>query len=93
MSESKSLICTAAGRLEIQSTSKQKLPSGYVLVKTKAVALNPTDWKAIDNPAGFAVGTRPGVDFAGIVEEVGPDVKKDFQQGDRVCGVTFGALV
>ncbi|OAQ99550.1 hypothetical protein LLEC1_01326 [Akanthomyces lecanii] len=91
MSDSKAIICTATGKLQIQSTPKQKLPPSYVLVKTKAVALNPTDWKAIDNPAGFAVGTRPGVDFAGIVEEVGPDVKKDFKQGDRVCGVTFGA--
>ncbi|KAJ4150587.1 hypothetical protein LMH87_011330 [Akanthomyces muscarius] len=90
MPDSKSIICTAAGKLEIQSVPKQKLPPGYVLVKTKAVALNPTDWKAIDNPAGFAIGTRPGVDFAGIVEEVGPDVTKDFQQGDRVCGVAFG---
>lgn len=91
MSDSKFIICTAVGKLEMQSAPKQKLPSGYVLVKTKAVALSPIDWKAIDNPAGFAVGTRPGVDFAGAVEEVGPDVKRDFQQGDRVCGVAFGA--
>ncbi|KAM3519695.1 hypothetical protein MY4038_009700 [Beauveria bassiana] len=90
MAESRAVICTAAGKLDIQRVPKQKLPPGHVLVKTKAVALNPTDWKAIDDPSGFAAGTRPGVDFAGIIEEVGPDVKKGFQKGDRVCGAAFG---
>ncbi|PQK17123.1 hypothetical protein BB8028_0007g03220 [Beauveria bassiana] len=86
MAESRAIICTAAGKLDIQPVPKQKLPPGHVL----AVALNPTDWKAIDDPSGFASGTRPGVDFAGIIEEVGPDVKKGFQKGDRVCGAAFG---
>ncbi|EJP68202.1 zinc-binding dehydrogenase [Beauveria bassiana ARSEF 2860] len=91
MAESRAIICTAAGKLDIQPMPKQKLPPGQVLVKTKAVALNPTDWKAIDDPSGFAAGTRLGVDFAGTIEEVGPDVKKGFQKGDRVCGAAFGA--
>lgn len=91
MSEPKAIICTGPGKLEIQPVAKQQLPPGYILVKTKAVALNPTDWKAIHDPSGFAAGTRPGVDFAGIVEEVGPDVKKNFKTGDRVCGIAFGA--
>ncbi len=93
MADSKALICTAAGKVEIQSTPIQKLPSGYVLVKTKAVALNPTDWKAIDSPDGYAVGTRSGVDFAGVVEDLGPDVKRGLQKGDRVFGITFGGYV
>ncbi|OAA70602.1 zinc-binding oxidoreductase ToxD [Cordyceps fumosorosea ARSEF 2679] len=91
MSEPKAIICTGPGKLEIQPVAKQQLPPGYILVKTKAVALNPTDWKAIHDPSGFAAGTRPGVDFSGIVEEVGPDVKKNFKTGDRVCGIAFGA--
>ncbi|KAJ3499199.1 hypothetical protein NLG97_g517 [Lecanicillium saksenae] len=89
MTDRNSIVCIAAGKLEIESASKQKLLPGYVLVKTKAVALNPTDWKAIYDPSGFAAGTRPGVDFAGVIEEVGPDVTR-FQQGDRVCGIAFG---
>ncbi|KAJ6788505.1 hypothetical protein PWT90_01619 [Aphanocladium album] len=91
MADHKSLICTAVGKVEIQSAAKQQnLLSGYVLVKTKAVALNPTDWKAVHDSAGYAAGTRLGVDFAGVIEEVGPDVTR-FQTGDRVCGIAFGA--
>ncbi|ATY65193.1 zinc-binding oxidoreductase [Cordyceps militaris] len=91
MADPKAVICVAVGKLEIQSVSKQTLPTGYLLIKTKAVALNPTDWKAIDNDAGYAIGTRPGVDFAGIVEEIGPDAKKGFRKGDRVYSIAFGA--
>lgn len=91
MADPKFILCTGVGALEIQHAPTQKLLPGYVLVKTKAVALNPTDWKAIYDPSGFAAGTRPGVDFAGVVEEIGPDVKRGFQKGDRVCGIAFGA--
>ncbi|TQV97778.1 hypothetical protein V2A60_006497 [Cordyceps javanica] len=91
MADSKAIICVGAGKLEIQPVARQKPPPGYLLIKTRAVALNPTDWKAIHDPSGFAAGTRPGVDFAGVVEEVGPGANRGFQQGDRVCGVAFGA--
>lgn len=90
MTGSRSIICTGVGKLEIQSTPKPKLQPGHLLIKTKAVALNPTDWKAVYNPSGFAVGARPGVDFSGVVEEVGPGVTADFKAGDRVCGATHG---
>lgn len=90
MGDSKAIICTAIGKVEIQSVPKQKPLSGHVLVKTKAVALNPTDWRSIYDPQGDAVGTRPGIDFAGEVEELGPDATKDFKKGDRVWGAVFG---
>ena len=41
-----------------------------VLVKVKAVGMNPTDWKHIKYGAAD-VGCRVGCDYAGIVEEVG----------------------
>jgi NADPH:quinone reductase-like Zn-dependent oxidoreductase len=48
------------------------LRSDYVLIRTSAVALNPTDWKHIDKrPTKDAL---VGCDYAGIVEEVGKDV-------------------
>jgi hypothetical protein len=59
----------------------------WILVKTKAVALNPTDWKNI------AKATQPGAiagcDYAGVVEEVGKSVT-NYKVGDRICGFVRG---
>ncbi|KIW93585.1 uncharacterized protein Z519_06190 [Cladophialophora bantiana CBS 173.52] len=66
-----------------------KLRDDYILVKTVAVALNPTDWKH----AAFGLaadGCLSGCDFSGIVEEVGPAVTKSFSKGDRIAGVSHG---
>ncbi|KAL4940481.1 hypothetical protein BDV06DRAFT_196588 [Aspergillus oleicola] len=65
------------------------LRDDYLLIKTVSVALNPTDWKHIAYIA--PVGVLVGCDYAGIVEEVGKDVKKPFKKGDRVCGFVHGA--
>lgn len=60
----------------------------YILVKNVSVAVNPTDWKAIDS---YAIpGALVGCDYAGVVEEVGKKVKKQFKKGDRVCGFAHG---
>jgi len=61
----------------------------YVKVKPVAVALNPTDWKHIDNrgPKGAIVGC----DYAGVVEEVGGSVKNGLKIGDRVAGFVHGS--
>ncbi|POR33097.1 Protein TOXD [Tolypocladium paradoxum] len=66
------------------------LRDDYILVKTKAVALNPTDWKHIK----FVIrepGPLVGCDYAGVVEAVGPKVTRGFKKGDRVCGVAHGS--
>ncbi|CAF9934604.1 MAG: hypothetical protein HETSPECPRED_009283 [Heterodermia speciosa] len=68
---------------------KPSLRNGYILVKTVAIALNPTDWKHIDFMP--TAGALPGCDYAGIVEEVGTEVDKPFKKGDRVCGFIHGA--
>ncbi|KAI9929538.1 hypothetical protein AWENTII_009279 [Aspergillus wentii] len=64
------------------------LRDDYILVKNVSVALNPTDWKHIEflAPPGVLIGC----DYAGIVEEVGKDVKKPFKKGDRICGFAHG---
>ena len=75
-----------------QLTSSRPLPSlrdDYILIKTSAIALNPTDWKHIDFLA--TPGALVGCDYSGIVLEVGPKVKKAFKKGDRVCGFVHGA--
>lgn len=66
-----------------------KLRDDYILVKTAAIALNPTDWKH----AAFGLaadGCLSGCDFSGTVEEVGPAVTKSFSKGDRIAGVAHG---
>lgn len=87
----KAVVCPAEGepRAEIQSVPIPQLKEGLILVKVKAVALNPADWKSID--LGLATGTRNGCDYAGVVEAVGPGVTKAFKKGDRICGIVFGA--
>jgi NADPH:quinone reductase-like Zn-dependent oxidoreductase len=59
----------------------------WVLIKTKAVALNPTDWKAIAKAT--SPGSIAGCDYAGIVEEVGKSVTS-LKVGDRVAGFVRG---
>ena len=63
-----------------------KLRADYVLVDTKAVALNPTDWKHREYDATNFPGLLSGCDFAGVVEEVGSSVDKEWKKGDRICG-------
>ena len=66
-----------------------KLRDTYVLIKTKAVALNPTDWKHIDYLT--TPGALVGCDFSGEVAEVGKSVRKNFKKGDHVAGFVHGA--
>lgn len=69
-----------------------RLRKDYVLIKTVAVALNPTDWKHI--AGGLAAdGGLSGCDYSGIVEEVGSSVTKLWKIGDRICGVTHGGNI
>ncbi|KAI2464693.1 oxidoreductase-like protein [Annulohypoxylon bovei var. microspora] len=65
-----------------------KLRPGHVKVKTVAVALNPTDWKHIYMFG--APGCAIGCDYAGIVEEIGPNVTKPLKVGDKIAGFAHG---
>ncbi|OTA87497.1 hypothetical protein M434DRAFT_399472 [Hypoxylon sp. CO27-5] len=80
----KAVVMAEKGKAEIREVEKPKLRDGYVLVKVKAVALNPLDWKNLE--VRFAPGVRMGADYAGIIEEVGPGVTKPFKKGDRIAG-------
>lgn len=59
-----------------------------ILVKTEAVAVNPSDTKMIGDfqTAGAILGT----DYAGTVIAVGSEVTRDVQVGDRICGAAHG---
>lgn len=60
--------------------------AGEVLIRTRAVGLNPVDYKVVEE--GVAAWTFPhtlGLDVAGVVQQVGPGVTA-LQPGQRVCG-------
>ncbi|MDT0689154.1 NAD(P)-dependent alcohol dehydrogenase [Salegentibacter sp. F188] len=80
--------------LQLEEVEKPSLKEGHILVKVMANSANPADWHIIRGKpflARFAFGLFkpknkiPGIDFAGIVEEVGKDVEH-FKTGDRVFG-------
>lgn len=85
------LIKTAQGEAIVSEIPYPKLRDDYIIIKTVAVALNPTDWQNIDEPfKADQKWTLTGCDAAGTVIEIGKDVAKSFQIGDRVAGVGHG---
>jgi NADPH:quinone reductase-like Zn-dependent oxidoreductase len=76
------------GHAAIVDVPVPSLPSpDYLLIKTVAVALNPTDWKHIRNEPGPVI---VGCDFSGIVTEVGSNLISTFQKGDKVWSAIHG---
>ncbi|CAI4035977.1 hypothetical protein SMKI_14G1880 [Saccharomyces mikatae IFO 1815] len=70
-----------------------ELEEGFVLIKTVAVAGNPTDWKHIDYKIG-PQGALLGCDAAGQIVKLGPNVDAaEFSIGDYIYGVIHGASV
>lgn len=67
-----------------------KISPHEILVKVRAVALNPTDFKHLDaiSPPHSIIGC----DYAGVVHEVGSAVKGKWSIGDRVAGAVHGGL-
>lgn len=72
----------------VESLPIPKIGSNQLLIKTVAVAANPTDWKHIIFQAGQP-GNVVGSDASGIVTEVGADVK-GFKEGDIVSTFLHG---
>jgi NADPH2:quinone reductase len=68
------------------------LRPNHVLVRIKASGVNPLDTKIRAGKAAHAKQSLPavlGLDMAGIIEEVGPDVTA-FKRGDEVFGMVGG---
>jgi len=85
------VVKLSQGRAALTVIPIPELRDDYILVKTIAVALNPTDWQTVDEAS--KPGTPRlllGCDFAGVVVEVGKDVTKNFKTGDRICGAVHG---
>ena len=80
--------------LRCEEVEKPTPKDDELLIKVRAASINPLDWRlmrgeprlvrVIGKLMGLG-GERPGVDVAGVVEEVGPGVTQ-FKRGDRVFG-------
>ncbi|CAG8902083.1 unnamed protein product [Penicillium egyptiacum] len=86
----RAIVCLPNGRLgHARDAPVPPLAPDMVLVRTAAVALNPTDHKMVANfPTPGAVS---GCDFAGTVVAVGSAATERVKVGDRVCGGVHGA--
>src|SRR6184192_2853664 len=72
--------------LELADVERPRPAAGQVLVKVKAAAVNPVDWKIRDGLGelfGLKLPLILGCEVAGTVEETGG---KDFAAGDEVYG-------
>jgi NADPH:quinone reductase-like Zn-dependent oxidoreductase len=81
------------GGTAVLQTMDEPIPAVHadqVLVKVKAVSLNPLDWKIRKGEMKLMSGSKfpkhTGADFAGVVEEVGASVTS-FKKGDEVFGL------
>jgi NADPH:quinone reductase-like Zn-dependent oxidoreductase len=86
--------------LKLENIEKPAPTATQVLVKVRAASVNPYDWHfmrgkpyfmRLDSGIGAPKETRFGVDYAGTVEAVGPDVTT-FKPGDEVFGARTGAF-
>lgn len=88
----KALVVVEPGKVAVKEQPLPKYGDDELLVNVKAVALNPTDWKHIDNL--LKPGQSIGCDFAGDVAAVGSNAQsKGFSVGDPVAGFIRGGFV
>ena len=86
--------------LKVTDVEKPVPNDDQILVKVRAVSVNPYDWHFVEGTPkimrlGFGLrkpkDTRLGVDYAGVVEAIGKHVTK-FKVGDEVFGGRGGAF-
>lgn len=90
MSTSRALVCRPVdgkNHLSLESVALPSLRPHQVLVRTKAVAQNPTDVKSFDDNS-IGDGAVLGCDFCGRVEQLGADVTR-VKVGDRIGAFIF----
>lgn len=85
----KAVVVVELTKAAVREVLLSKVLDDWVLVRIKAVAINPTDWKHVAWGAAD-IGCRVGCDYSGVVEEVGGNVT-NFQKGDRICGWIHGS--
>ncbi|HVD28665.1 MAG TPA: alcohol dehydrogenase catalytic domain-containing protein, partial [Mycobacteriales bacterium] len=88
-------VYTAAGTpadvLSVADVDEPHAGPGQVRVAVRAAGVNPIDWKVVRGLTGKspAAPTVPGIDAAGVVDEVGEGVT-GVRVGDAVFGQATG---
>lgn len=81
--------------LELAEVAAPEPKADEVLVRVKAAAINPVDWKMREGQVKFLTGWRfpqgQGLEFAGIVDRVGSAVTA-YAVGDEVFGAAQSCL-
>ena len=85
----RAVVTTGKGQVAVQDVRLPTPGEGELVVRTAAVGLNPTDWKSLE--LAPAIGAVIGVDFAGEVVQLGPNVS-EFKVGDKVTGFVHGSV-
>ncbi|THH15194.1 hypothetical protein EW146_g5246 [Bondarzewia mesenterica] len=86
----RAVVVDETGWVVLGEADVPKLVPGKILVKVVTAAQNPADWKTVT--LGKKTGATVGCDFAGIVEEIGPDVPEGVRTvGERVAGFVLSA--
>jgi len=83
----KAVIAKAKGSFDnvvVEEIPKPSIATDEMLVKVHAAGVNPADWKLVLN-AFFPLPIILGSDIAGIIEEVGSEVK-NYKAGDEIIG-------
>ena len=77
------------GSLQYGEMPEPLIKKNSILIKVKAVSVNPVDWKTRQGALKFIQGSKfpriIGSDFAGIVHEIAPGID-GLKAGDRVYG-------
>jgi NADPH:quinone reductase-like Zn-dependent oxidoreductase len=75
------------GGTEVLQLTEAAMPEGEIIVKVKAVSINPLDWKLWQGEMKLMSGRKfpksVGIDFSGIVEQG----NGKFRKGDEVFGI------
>ncbi|TAH26888.1 MAG: NADP-dependent oxidoreductase [Cytophagales bacterium] len=81
--------------LELMDAPIPALKSNTVLVKVKAAAINPVDWKMREGQlkilSGWKFPQGSGLEFSGVVEEISVGVN-EFKIGDEVFGAAKSCM-
>ncbi|QDK82552.1 NAD(P)-dependent alcohol dehydrogenase [Spirosoma sp. KCTC 42546] len=76
--------------LEVVEQAVPSIQNDQLLIRVKAVSINPLDWKVYGGDMKLMSGTgfpkSVGIDFSGSVDQVGSAVSR-FKTGDAVIGV------
>lgn len=89
----RAITVTEKGKVAVQERPLPQFNDDQVLVKVKAVSLNPTDWKHVDYL--LKPGSSVGCDFAGDIVAIGSNAqnKGKWNVGDAVAGYVRGGFV